>query len=78
MKIIMVMEIIAIIIINAIIKSNNYIDIVIIKDWNSERKHVGAGVSEWDSFLCYHCCYHKHLQLFSNTIILIRNYSRFV
>lgn len=42
----MVMEIIAIIIINTIIKSNNYIDIVIIKNRNSERKHVGAGVSE--------------------------------
>ena len=41
MKIIMVMAIIAIIIINTIIKSNNYIDIVIIKNWNSERKHVG-------------------------------------
>ena len=61
MKIIMVMAII----INTIIKSNNYIDIVIIKNWNSERKHVGAGVSEWDSLLCYHCCYHKHLHLFS-------------
>ena len=65
MKIIMVMAIIAIIIINTIIRSNNYIDIVIIKNWNSERKHVGAGVSEWDSLLCYHCCYHKHLHLFS-------------